>query len=65
LIARLVFGTREIIAIAGNSVKLFKGHYTRLPNQNSANGTFIEHTDPSSITGLAYRIAVDRRRVPW
>jgi mannose-6-phosphate isomerase-like protein (cupin superfamily) len=36
----------------------------RLPNQNSANGTFIEHTDPSSITGLAYRIAVDRRRVP-
>ena len=36
----------------------------RLPNQNSANGTFVEHTDPSSITGLAYRIAVDRRRVP-
>src|SRR3990172_2117234 len=36
----------------------------RLPNQNSANGTFIEHTDASSITGLAYRIAVDRRRVP-
>ena len=36
----------------------------RLPNQNSANGTFIEHTDPSSITGLGYRIAVDRRRVP-
>ena len=36
----------------------------RLPIQNSANGTFVEHTDPSSITGLAYRIAVDRRRIP-
>lgn len=36
----------------------------RLPNQNSANATFVEHNDPSSITGLAYRIAVDRRRVP-
>lgn len=36
----------------------------RLPDRPSANGTFLEHTDPSSITGLAYRIAVDRRRVP-
>src|SRR5207244_12709669 len=30
LIARLVFGMSEIIAIAGKVVKLFKGHYTRL-----------------------------------
>jgi len=36
----------------------------RLPDQPSANGTFVERADPSSITGLAYRIAVDRRRTP-
>src|SRR5438445_12759849 len=31
LIARLVFGMSEIIAIARKSVKLFKGHYTSGP----------------------------------
>lgn len=36
----------------------------RLPDQPSANGTFVERADPSSITGLGYRIAVDRRRTP-
>ena len=36
----------------------------RLPEQPSANGTFVERSDPSSITGLGYRIAVDRRRTP-
>jgi mannose-6-phosphate isomerase-like protein (cupin superfamily) len=35
-----------------------------LPDQPSANGTFVERADPSSITGLGYRIAVDRRRTP-
>ncbi|MGH8656502.1 MAG: hypothetical protein ACREYE_31855, partial [Gammaproteobacteria bacterium] len=29
LIATLVFGMSETIAITGKSVKLFKGHYTR------------------------------------
>jgi len=37
---------------------------SRLPDQLSANGTFVERADPSSITGLGYRIAVDRRRTP-
>ncbi len=37
---------------------------SRLPDQPSANGTFVERADPSSITGLGYRIAVDRRRTP-
>lgn len=37
---------------------------SRLPDQPSANGTFVERSDPSSITGLGYRIAVDRRRTP-
>ena len=37
---------------------------SRLPDQLYANGTFIERADPSSITGLGYRIAVDRRRTP-
>ena len=36
----------------------------RLPDQPSANGTFVERADSSSITGLGYRIAVDRRRTP-
>jgi len=37
----------------------------RLPaDRVSVNGTFVERSDPSSITGLAYRIAVDRRRTP-
>ncbi|MGH8656371.1 MAG: hypothetical protein ACREYE_31170, partial [Gammaproteobacteria bacterium] len=30
LIATRVFGMSETIAITGKSVKLFKGHYTRL-----------------------------------
>ncbi|MGH8653651.1 MAG: hypothetical protein ACREYE_16440, partial [Gammaproteobacteria bacterium] len=30
LIATLVFGMSETIAITGKSVKLFKGHYTSL-----------------------------------
>jgi mannose-6-phosphate isomerase-like protein (cupin superfamily) len=37
---------------------------TRLPDRTYANGTFVERADPSSITGLGYRIAVDRRRTP-
>ena len=37
---------------------------SRLPDRPSANGTFVERADPSSITGLGYRIAVDRRRTP-
>jgi mannose-6-phosphate isomerase-like protein (cupin superfamily) len=37
---------------------------SRLPDRPSANGTFVERSDPSSITGLGYRIAVDRRRTP-
>ena len=37
---------------------------SRLPDRPYANGTFIERADPSSITGLGYRIAVDRRRTP-
>lgn len=36
----------------------------RLPDRPSSNGVFVERADPSSITGLAYRIQVDRRRVP-
>jgi mannose-6-phosphate isomerase-like protein (cupin superfamily) len=37
----------------------------RLPTDRpSVNGTFVERRDPSSITGLAYRVAVDRRRLP-
>lgn len=37
----------------------------RLPaDRVSANGTFVERSDPASITGLGYRIAVDRRRTP-
>jgi mannose-6-phosphate isomerase-like protein (cupin superfamily) len=36
----------------------------RLPDRPSANGVFVERSDPSSITGLAYRIQIDRRRVP-
>jgi mannose-6-phosphate isomerase-like protein (cupin superfamily) len=37
---------------------------SRLPDRPYANGTFVERADPSSITGLGYRIAVDRRRTP-
>jgi mannose-6-phosphate isomerase-like protein (cupin superfamily) len=37
----------------------------RLPaTGNSANGVWIERSDPSSISGLAYRMQIDRRRVP-
>lgn len=37
----------------------------RLPaDRPSANGTFVERRDPSSISGLAYRVAIDRRRMP-
>ncbi|MGH8651930.1 MAG: hypothetical protein ACREYE_06980, partial [Gammaproteobacteria bacterium] len=35
LIATLVFGMSETIAITGKSVKLFKGHYTRTLLGNS------------------------------
>jgi len=34
------------------------------PDGVSANGVFVERHDPSSITGLAYRLQIDRRRVP-
>ena len=34
------------------------------PDGVSANGVFLERRDPSSISGLAYRIQVDRRRLP-
>jgi len=34
------------------------------PDGVSANGVFLERHDPSSISGLAYRIQVDRRRLP-
>jgi mannose-6-phosphate isomerase-like protein (cupin superfamily) len=36
----------------------------RLPDRASANGVFVERSDPSSITGLAYRLQIDRRRLP-
>ncbi|MGH8654650.1 MAG: hypothetical protein ACREYE_21890, partial [Gammaproteobacteria bacterium] len=32
LIATRVFGMSETIAITGKSVKLFKGHYTSIPD---------------------------------
>jgi len=34
------------------------------PDGNSVNGVFLERHDPSTISGLAYRIQVDRRRTP-
>ena len=34
------------------------------PDGVSANGVFLERLDPSSITGLAYRLQIDRRRIP-
>ena len=34
------------------------------PDGVSANGVFVERHDPASITGLAYRLQIDRRRVP-
>src|SRR6266699_2266531 len=40
LIARLVFGMSEIIAIARKSVKLFKGHYTRV-RRTQLGGKFV------------------------
>ncbi|MGH8656105.1 MAG: hypothetical protein ACREYE_29745, partial [Gammaproteobacteria bacterium] len=40
LIATLVFGMSETIAITGKSVKLFKGHYTRnSPCQRSSSAS--------------------------
>ena len=37
----------------------------RLPaDRASANGVFLERSDSSSITGLAYRLQIDRRRTP-
>src|SRR5438093_10399589 len=35
-IARLLFGMSEIVAVAGKSVKLFKGHYTRMRDSMAA-----------------------------
>lgn len=34
------------------------------PNGLSVNGAFVDRRDPASITGLAYRLQIDRRRVP-
>ena len=34
------------------------------PDGVSANGVFVERHDPASISGLAYRLQIDRRRVP-
>jgi mannose-6-phosphate isomerase-like protein (cupin superfamily) len=34
------------------------------PDGVSANGVFVERRDPSSISGLAYRLQIDRRRLP-
>ena len=37
----------------------------RLPSTgNSVNGVFLERDDPSSISGTAYRLQIDRRRTP-
>jgi len=34
------------------------------PAPLSANGSFVDRRDPASITGLAYRLQIDRRRLP-
>ena len=34
------------------------------PDGVSANGVFVERHDPASISGLAYRLQIDRRRLP-
>ncbi|MGH8654907.1 MAG: hypothetical protein ACREYE_23315, partial [Gammaproteobacteria bacterium] len=46
LIATLVFGMSETIAITGKSVKLFKGHYTST-SFNPPQGLWYRPTRPS------------------
>ncbi|MGH8655894.1 MAG: hypothetical protein ACREYE_28595, partial [Gammaproteobacteria bacterium] len=59
LIATRVFGMSETIAITGKSVKLFKGHYTRM--YRAVRVTFqvpLEHVKRSPLQGAlekAYR----------
>ena len=39
-------------------------HRAKLPNVASANITIVERVDPTTASGIAYRMAVDRRRPP-
>ena len=39
-------------------------HRVKLPNVASANITLVERVDPTTASGVAYRMAVDRRRPP-
>ncbi|MGH8716543.1 MAG: hypothetical protein ACREUI_07450, partial [Burkholderiales bacterium] len=60
LIATRVFGMSETIAITGKSVKLFKGHYTSLPERKPVFGITI---GPTTRTDVTRRTADER--IPW
>src|SRR6266699_6728968 len=57
LIARLVFGMSEIIAIARKSVKLFKGHYTSRLLNGPAAAPFTSDSHRCAYTPGGFRIA--------
>ena len=63
LIARLVFGMSKIIAIAGKSVNIFKGHYTSTGDPQHADCCHQLYFSPGSQSTISGNAISNPRRI--